>query len=152
MTFAGCGPESASLALSGQHPQRENHMIKTSDLAAMTPAISASSVRARADIERHLDESIRRHVASGSQWPLEIMTTRSGWNGDDIEAVLVKYRSNGWVAVTGGRSLMCVLDPIGMEREYAPIGDPLRGFSPDEIVVGPGGQTLTGATSGRGNE
>lgn len=110
-------------------------MIKTSDLAAMTPAISASSVRARADIERHLDESIRRHVASGSQWPLEIMTTRSGWNGDDIEAVLVKYRSNGWIAVSGGRDTMAVLRPEEIpERSYAPVEGPLRGFGPGEIV------------------
>jgi len=28
-----------------------------------------------------------------------------------------------------------------------PLADPLLGFSPDEIVVGPGGQTLTGAAT-----
>lgn len=128
-------------------------MIKTSDLAAMIPAISASSVRARADIESHIDQKILLHYKAGTAWPLAIATTRSGWSGDDIEAVLVKYRPNGWIAVSGGRGTMAVLRPESApERSYAPIGDPLHGFSPDEIVVGASGQTLAGAASGGGDE
>lgn len=128
-------------------------MIKPSDLTPLAPQPSPIL----AAIEQHIDRAITRHATAGHPWPLVIPTMRSGWSEADISAVLARYRAAGWSAMSGGRRALCVMSPLetatanqadeALQRALAEHNtattDPLLGFTPDEIVVGPGGQTLT---------
>lgn len=82
-------------------------MIKVSDLESFQPAPSP----ALADIEDYIDKKIRLHATARKPWPIVVPTTRSGWASSDVEAVLVRYRAEGWAAMVGGRTALCVLQP-----------------------------------------
>ncbi len=91
-------------------------MIKPSDL----PPVASEPTDDRDAIERHIDKEILRHHAIGRPWPLTVASTRSGWSAVDIDAVLEKYRQDGWTVMSGGRRALCVIAPSTAVVDFDP--------------------------------
>lgn len=82
--------------------------------------------------QKRIEDRIDAHLRVGK---LEIDGGRSGWLLVDMDDVAARYRAAGWVVTRGVRG-----QP---DFTFSLPVDSLQGYSPDEIVVGECGQTLS---------
>ena len=149
-------------------------MIKPSDITTTPVTLTPAQARDRAAIESHIDAAIVAWTAARKPWPCVVKEGRSGLALSEIPVVLQAYRDAGWAVLAGDRKALCALEPAvpgaianrvdeglaaAIESSRVEVSsDALAGaraqaaaseadYSPDEIVVGPGGQTLAQAAA-----